>query len=239
MRSCEKPSPVWWRENYCRLSSMLRKLRVGLGFVILAISILILAWGTWPAHREIRVQPASEPAGLGPPGQRALTLDFPPQIRVGEPGVVRLVLHTNEAHASTGEDADASDFYETHTVIAEARFDIPGMNVRPSELISAPISQGQDAVFYWTLRPGQVGQYRGTIWVYLRTVDKLTGQENRETVAAQIVGMESVKLLGLAANGARTAGLVGVVIGLFLSLPFFDRLARNFGGKRAESHKIG
>jgi hypothetical protein len=124
--------------------------------------------------------------------------------------------------------AESSNFYDTHTVIAEARFDLPGIHVRPSELISAPVSKGQTAVFYWTLRPAEVGKSRGTIWLYLRTVDRQTGEERRETMSAQIVEIESVKLLGLTTGWIRILGLMGTVTGLFLCFPLFWTLAELF-----------
>ncbi len=130
---------------------------------------------------------------------------------------------------------ESSNFYETHNLIVEARFDLPGVSIRPSELISAPVSQGQTAVFYWTLRPTDAGKFRGTIWLYLRAVDKLTGQESRETVSAQIVEIESVKFLGLVVNRVRMIGLVGAVAGLFLSLPLFEALVRTSLSKKEQN----
>lgn len=207
------------------------------GLLILAVSILLFIWGTWPAQRETRIRPVSRSTGLSLPEGRVIRLVFPPRIRAGDSGVVRLLLDADGPAAPSAEDG--TGFYDVHAVIAEARFDIPGMSVRPSALISAPISQGQSAVFYWTLRSNDAGRYRGTIWLYLRTVDKSSGRESRETVSAQIVEIESVKLLGLPANQARAAGLAGAVAGLALSIPFFETLARNSLRKRAESHKIG
>jgi hypothetical protein len=204
---------------------MLRKARIGLGFIILAISIIFLAWGYWPAHRELRVRPVSGAAGSAP-DEQALTLLFPPRIRVGETAVVRLTLDVDVL-----TDLSAADD-GTQTVIAAARFDLPGINVRPSELISAPISSGQTAVFYWTLRPNEVGKFRGTVWLYLRVVDKQTGQENRETLSAQIVEIESVKLLGLPLNRIQTIGFLGASIGLILCFPFFLIIAGIFMRKR-------
>jgi hypothetical protein len=118
--------------------------------------------------------------------------------------------------------------YDTHDVIAEARFDLPGMNVRPSDLVSEPIARGQTAVFYWTLRPREVGGVRGTIWLYLRTVDKLTGEESRAAVSAQLVEMETVKLLGLPLNTVRLTALVGITLGILLCMPLFIGLFGNF-----------
>ena len=204
---------------------MLRKARIGLGFIILAISIIFLAWGYWPAHRELRVRPVSG-ATESAPDKQALTLLFPPRIRVGETAVVRLTLDVDALMdlIPPGE-TDSSTIGDTQTFITEARFDLPGINVRPTELISAPVSSGQTAVFYWTLRPNEVGKLRGTIWLYLRLVDKQTGQENRQTLSAQIVEIESVKLLGLPLNRVRTIGLLGALIGFILCFPFLLAIA--------------
>ena len=201
-----------------------RKIRIGLGFLILAASILFLVWGYWPVHRELRVRPVSVNPGSAPESQRAITLLLPSKIRVGEAGVVRLTLDLDalqDALRATGGTA-SSNYYDTHNVIAEARFDLPGIAVRPSDLISAPVSQGQTAVFYWTLRPDQAGKFPGTIWLYLRLVDKLTGEERRETVSAQIVQIDAVKFLGLKVDRVQIIGTVGFVIGLFLSFPLFE-----------------
>ncbi len=212
------------------------KVRTGLGLLILGFSILFLVWGYWPAHRELRVRPVSAGSGSASESQRAITLLFPPKIRAGEAGVVRLTLEVDalQDFLATAAGTGASNVYDSHNVIAEARFDLPGIPVQPSELISAPVSQGQTAVFYWTLRPTNVGNYRGTIWLYLRLVDKLTGQERRETVSAQIVEIESVKFLGLVVNQARMIGLVGSGIGFFLCLPVFVTLAGYLHRKRSE-----
>jgi hypothetical protein len=206
------------------------KVRVGLGLLILALSISFVAWGFWPARRELRLRPVSASA------EKGITLLFPPKIRVGENGVVRLTLDVAalKDFLPDGGGTGSSDFYDAHNVIAEARLDLPGIPVQPSELISAPVSQGQTAVFYWTLRPTDTGKFRGTIWLYLRVVDKLTGEESRETVSAQIVDIETIKFLGFVVNRVRMIGLVGSVTGLFLSLPFFESLVVKLLRKRSK-----
>ena len=210
---------------------MLRNIRIGLGLFLLAGSIVFLAWGYWPVQRELRARPVSQ-VESAQAEQAALALLFPPRIRVGEPGVARLTLDVDAL--TDFLPAAGKSIFDTHHVIVEARFDIPGIAVQPSGLISAPVSQGQTAVFYWTLRPGEAGKSRGTIWLYVRAVDKLTGQESRETVSAQIVEIESVKFLGLVINWVRTIGLVGAVIGLFLSLPLFETWGVKLYRKRSE-----
>ena len=183
-----------------------------------------------PATSSFTPQPAL-------PEKRFLSLEFPPRIRAGDSDIVRLTLEADDlgnftptaetsGNVITGKVVEVPNLYETHQVIAEARFDIAGMDVRPSDIISTPISQGQAAVFYWSVRPQEVGHYRGTIWLSLRYIDKLTGEETRKTVSAQIVEIEAVNLLGLPANLVRATGMAGSVIGMVLSIPFFESLLK-------------
>lgn len=188
-----------------------------------------------PTAPQPSINPTTAPVPAQPaiPERRYLALEYPPRVRAGDSDIVRLTLEVDdlgnitptaqiEGNVVTGEVIEIPNLYETHHVIAEARFDIAGMEVRPGELISAPISQGQTAVFYWSIRPEEVGVYRGTVWLYLRFVDKSSAEESRNTVSAQIVEIEAVNLLGLSANLARATGMVGSVIGTVLGLPFFE-----------------
>lgn len=187
-------------------------------------------------------EPTAQPAL---PERRFLTLEFPPQIKAGDSDIIRLTLEVDdqgnivptaeiEGNVVTGEVIEIPNLYETHHVIAEARFDIAGLEVRPTEVISEPISQGQTAVFYWSVRPQDVGVYRGTIWLYMRFVDKSSGQESQKTVSAQTVEIEAVNFLGLSANLARSTGVVGSIVGTILGLPFFEDILKFLLKKRAK-----
>jgi hypothetical protein len=187
-----------------------------------------------PSVNPTSVAVTSQPAM---PERRYLTLEFPPKIRAGDADIIRLTLEVDdlgnitptsqiEGNVVTGEVIEIPNLYDTHHVIAEARFDLAGVQIRPSELISAPLAQGESAVFYWSIRPNEVGVYRGTIWFYLRFVDKSNGEESRKTVSAQIVEIEAVNLLGLSANLARTTGLVGSLVGTVIGFPFFEDLLK-------------
>ena len=212
---------------------MLRRVRAGLGLVLLAASILFLVWGFVPAHREMRIRPLSVSLLPALQERRQLSLLFPPKIRSGEVGIVRLTLGVDASVNATppaengSTKSESSRFYDTHYVIVETRFDLPGMEIRPSDLISAPIERGQTPVFYWTLRPHKPGIYTGTVWLYLRTVDKTTGEARRETASVQNVELEAVSLLGLTINQTRLIGIAAIVIGLALSIPFFEAQAKN------------
>jgi hypothetical protein len=219
---------------------------------VVALTLAALACGGAAVESGAEPPSEAEPTALLPsvgatsipvtvqpvmPERRYLTLEYPPRIRAGDSDVVRLTLEVDdlgnivptaeiEGNIVSGEVIEFPNLYETHNVIAEARFDIAGAEVRPSELISAPISEGQSAVFYWSIRPQEVGVYRGTIWLYLRFVDKVSGEESRTTVSAQIVEVEAVNFLGLSSNLARATGMIGSMIGVVLSFPFFSDLAK-------------
>ena len=183
-----------------------------------------------PTFVPVTAQPAI-------PERRYLKLEFPPEVRAGDSDIIRLTLEVDdqgnivptaemEGNVVQGEVIEIPNLYETHHVVAEARFDIAGIEVRPTELISMPITQGQTAVFFWSIRPAEVGIYRGTIWLYLRFVDKASGQESQKTVSAQIVEIEAVNFLGLPVNVARSTGVVGSIVGTILGFPFFDDILR-------------
>ncbi|MEO8356501.1 MAG: hypothetical protein ABI621_11340 [Chloroflexota bacterium] len=186
------------------------------------------------------VVPATPQSAL--PERRFLTLEFPPKIRAGDSDIIRLTLEVDDlgnvtptaeldGNVVTGEVIEIPNLYETHHVVTEARFDVAGMDVRPTELISAPLAQGQPAVFYWSVRPGEVGVYRGTIWLYLRFVDKSNGEESRKMVSAQIVEIEAVNLLGLSTNVVRATGLVGSLVGTVMGFPFFEDIVKFVFGR--------
>ena len=168
---------------------------------------------------------------------RRLTLEFPPQMRAGDSDLIRLTLEVDDlgnitptaetgGNVITGETIEIPNLYETHHVIAEARFDMAGVEISPPDLSSQTLAQGQSVTFYWSIRPGETGVYRGTVWLYLRFVDKQNGQESRKAVSAQLVEIEAVNLLGLSANFARATGVIGSVVGTVIGFPFFDDILK-------------
>lgn len=171
------------------------------------------------------------------PEQRRLTVEYPPVIRDGDSDLVRLTLEVDaggnltptaevDGNVVTGEQVEIPNLYETHHVIAEARFDIAGLDVRPAELVSEPLSPGNAVTFRWSVRPTQVGIYRGTIWLYLRFVDKQSGEESRKTLSAQIVEIQGVNFLGFSGALARNLGVFGSVVGTIVGFPFFEDLVK-------------
>jgi hypothetical protein len=174
------------------------------------------------------------------PERRRLTLEFPAQIRAGDSDIVRLTLEVDDlgnltptaqigGNVVTGEIVEIPNLYESHQVIAEARFDLAGMEVRPPDVVSEALLPGSSVTFQWSIRPTDaqgVGVYRGTIWLYLRFIDKQSGEESRKTVSAQIVEIEAVNFLGLSGEVARTTGVIGSVVGTIIGFPFFEDIIK-------------
>jgi hypothetical protein len=182
------------------------------------------------------------------PERRRLTVEFPPRMRAGDSDLVRLTLEVDDlgnvtptAHIGgnviTGQVVEIPNLYESHHVIAETRFDIAGIQVRPAELVSEPLSPGSSVTFYWSIHPLEVGDYRGTIWLYIRFVDKSNGEESRKTVSVQIVKIEAVNFLGLSGAFARTTGVVGSVVGTVIGFPFLEDLVKFILKKRNKQNK--
>lgn len=177
------------------------------------------------------------------PERRLLTVEYPAKIRAGDSDRVRLTLEVDEngnitptaivdGNVVNGEVVEIPNLYETHRVIAEAKFDIAGVEVAPSGISNQTLEQGQTITFTWSVRPTEVGVYKGTIWLYLQFVDKVSGEESRKTVAAQDVDIEAVNLFGLSANLARTLGVGGSIVGTIVGFPFFEDIVKYIFNRR-------
>ncbi len=127
-----------------------------------------------------------------------------------------------QGHKVTGQTVAIPNLYDTHNVIAEARLDLAGVEVRPSDQISEPLLPGQSVTFFWSIHPPEAGTYRGTVWLFLRFVDKLTKEESRQPISAQTLQISASDILGLNGGVARMAGGLGAVLGAALSIPFAD-----------------
>jgi hypothetical protein len=219
--------------------------------LILVCGVLLVLWYAFSKSGGAAPPTSSEPTASAPPTalpprgtaqpaipeRRRLTVEFPPQIRIGDSDLVRLTLEVDElgnltptaeigGNLVSGEMVEIPNLYESHHVIAEARFDLAGMDVRPADLASEALAPGNSVTFRWSIRPADVGVYRGTIWLYLRFVDKQTGEESRKTVSAQLVEIEAVNFLGLSGNWARTTGIIGSVVGTVIGFPFLEDIVK-------------
>lgn len=166
---------------------------------------------------------------------RLLTLEYPPIIRAGDADTIRLTLEVDEmgnltptaevaGHEVSGEVVSVPNLYDTHNIIAEARLDMAGVQVLPSETVSEPLLAGKSVTFYWSISPASAGNYRGTLWLYLRFIPKEGGDEMRRVISSQLIEVESRQLFGMQAGTVRVVGTFGSFIGAVLGFPFVDDL---------------
>ena len=193
--------------------------------------------------------PTQIPAQPGIPETRRLTLEFPPTIKAGEKGdVIRLTLEVDDlgnitptaeigGHVVEGEVVEIPNLYETHNVVAEARFDIAGIEVQPSGATLQPLRQREPVTFYWSILARETGNYSGVIWLHLIFTDRLSGEESRVAVSAQIVEIEAVDFFGFSTDFVKTSGVVGSVLGVIVGFPFFDDIAKYLWGKLGRRKK--
>ena len=224
--------------------------RIILGVVLMILLSSCGGAGAAPPPASVETQPAlettviptSQPSIIPTaqpaiPERRLLALEFPPRIRAGDSDIVRLKLEVDDlgnltptavvgGNVVTGDVIEIPNLYETHHVIAEARLDMAGMQISPPDLSSQTLLPGQSIMFFWSIRPDGVGVYRGTVWLHLRFVDKVNGEESRRAVSAQIVEIEAVNLFGLSGNFARSVGMIGSVVGAVIGFPFFEDIVK-------------
>lgn len=185
-------------------------------------------------------QPEPQPAILE---QRRLSLEFPPVIRAGDADTVRLTLEVDEmgnitptaevdGNVVTDDIVAIPNLYETHYVLAQARFDMAGVEIVPPEVVNEPLLPGEKVTFYWSVRPEDAGSYRGRIWLYLRFTPKEGGDALTRTISAQSIEIEATTFLGFDARTARWAGAIGSFISGLLGMPFFEEIVKWLWGKR-------
>jgi hypothetical protein len=171
-------------------------------------------------------------------------------MRAGVEGdIIRLTLAVDElgnltptavidGNVITAETIEIPNLYETHDVIAEARLDLAGMQVRPADSIFEPLKPGQSVTFYWSIRPTEPGKYAGTVWLHLNFREKSTRTESRIPLSAQIIEIEAVDFFGLPVGVVRTSGLIGSVVGGILGFPFLEQILTFIFGRKKRRARV-
>jgi len=194
-------------------------------------------------------QPTSAPTVAPQPAipeSRRLTLEYPPNIRVGDSDVIRLTLEVDtlgnitpttevQGNIASGKIVQIPNVYDTHNVFAEARLDIAGPHVQPSDIQSEFLTQGQSVTFYWSVQPTSAGTFRGRVWFYLRFVDKVSGAESQQAVSAQPVQIDATNFFDFSGGAARTTGGIGSIIGAVLGFPFAGDILKWLYGRLKKS----
>jgi hypothetical protein len=167
--------------------------------------------------------------------RRLVVLEWPPRIRVGDGDRLRLTLLVDSqgritpsvetaGHQVSAQPVTIPDLYDTHNLLIETRLDLAGVAVEPQGVVSQPMLRGQLLSFYWSIRPADVGQLRGTLWIFLVMVPKDGGPVQRQTLLAPPVDIEAISVLGLPAGVARWGGVAGASLSAVLGFPFLEKI---------------
>jgi hypothetical protein len=212
------------------------------GLLIVA-SVALLLTGFWP--QVVRSQSLSFNAETGSPAQsgsiplltspRTLHLVWPVLVRLGDSGTIRLTFNPIARADLPGGDgslnrASASpirlsrgDFAQS-PVLVEARLEMSGMEIEPLGTTSTPLIIDQGLSFSWTVRPSLPGDYRGIVWLSLRSLPPSSGAEMERALAAIPVDIQVFSVLGFGTGPLRILGGSGVLTGLIL-FAFFQKQA--------------
>jgi len=169
--------------------------------------------------------------------RRLAVLEWPSSIHVGDSDVLTLTLDVDQAglltptaqiagHKVTGTAVFIPDLYDTYNLVAAARLDLAGVQVSPQGMVSQPMRPGQKIFFSWSISPTQLGQYRGTLWLYLNLVPKNGGNPDQLTLLAPQIQIESVSVLGLPGPVARWSGVAGTGLSFVFGFPFIESLLK-------------
>lgn len=188
------------------------------------------------------------PVSPAVPERRLLSLDYPAFVRLGDAERVYLTLEVDAQGNLTptaraggnvvqGEVIEIPNVYDTHHLWAEARLDLAGVMVKPADIVSETMFPGQAITFYWSIQPQAVGNYKGTVWLYLRFIPKNGGPESRRALSAQLIEIEAVTFYGLKADAARWLGLAGTTLSAVVGFPFFKDIVKWLFSRRKKRRR--
>ncbi len=178
-----------------------------------------------------------------PPESRAVELDYPLTLRVGDSDVIRLALvvapdgsyltPTAESggHTTTGEPVEIPNLYDTHTLVAVARLDSVGLNIdRPGDW-EQPLLPGENLTWRWTISAAEPGRQRANLIIHLRFIPKAGGDMLQKELWARTLTLQATDVFGLPPVVAKGLGIFGSIVGSVLSFPFAEKFYGWLWGK--------
>jgi len=236
--------------------------RVGCGLGLMVIAILLCA-----AVRLLNTMIIGSPPSVGdpppthtfppptappisteipaprPPESRAIELDYPLSLRLGDSDVIRLALviapdgvyltptAEGDDHTSTGDPVQIPNLYDTHNLSAVARLDSVGLAIdRPGDW-EQPLLPGENVIWRWTISATETGRQKANLIIHVRFVPKAGGDVLQKELWARTPTIQTVDVFGLPAAVAKGLGLVGSILGSILSFPFAEKFYSWLWGK--------
>jgi len=176
----------------------------------------------------------TEPAPRSPES-RAVELDYPLTLRIGDSDVIRLALviapdgsyltPTAEGggHTATGEPVKIPNLYDTHTLTAIARLDSVGLNIDRIGDWEQPLLPGENVAWRWTISVNEPGRQKANLIIHLRFIPKAGGDTLQKELWARTLTIQATDVFGLPAIAAKGIGIFGTILGSILSFPFAEK----------------
>jgi hypothetical protein len=194
----------------------------------LIVSAGILLWGVWPRAIESRILPV--------PGVGKITLEWDSRNPTGDVSIIELSLDLAETNNPAGfpQPRNMVSFVSTPrnrsninivegTELAEARLELPSIDVKPREIVGQPYHPGGEVVFYWNVKSYIEGDFTGRIWLYVGN-QAISGKEsNRYPIAVQPVEFYWRDLFGMSGKMARYIGIFGLTTGILFLVVFWQK----------------
>lgn len=207
----------------------MRSLRLVLFLLFLGLTLLFGFWGAAKPGRRLQERPFRLVESAAPQtviGRWIIQIETPRELRVGDAELIRLLVLPADDSPGTpqpafpGPPGDISfpGALAATTMVAEARLDLAGLEIRPDQTISEPLLPGKAVLFFWSVRAAQPGEYSGVAWLHLRLIS--TEGERVIPLSAQEVRLQVRTLWGLSANAARGLSLLWAILTFFLGFPY-------------------
>ena len=100
--------------------------------------------------------------------------------------------------------------------MAEARYDVAGVNLVPANPTRESMPSGQPVKFSWKVNADQVGSYDGTVWLSLRYLPLDGSQVEQVPIYVREINIRTVSLLRLTESMATILGGVGILVAAIL-----------------------
>jgi hypothetical protein len=148
---------------------------------------------------------------------RQAVLEWPKTMRIGEIEEITLIFEPVEGESSSQNLSSVlPELYSIYNVMAEARFEVAGIRMNPTNLTRKSMPVGQAVKFKWEISSDQVGSYKGTMWLSLRLLPLDGSQASEVPIYIHEVQLQTTSLFGMNETMVYIIGGVGIVLSMVI-----------------------
>jgi hypothetical protein len=162
---------------------------------------------------EMQIFPTGQVDGALSIPNRQVVLEWPVSMRIGEDEVITLIFEPVVTEpVSSDHSVGNSDVYSHYNLMAEARYEVSGVSVTPTNPIRESMPPRQPVKFSWKVNAANEGSYSGTMWLSLRYLPLDGAPPSQVPIYIQQVTLEASSLFRLNETKAYLLGGVGIVL---------------------------